>query len=51
MEKFNFTLDHLDNSSDINLQNLVELIKKVQATAESLANLNALDNNAFLKGK
>lgn len=48
-ETYAFTLDHLDGSSDTNLKLLVELIKKVQETAESLANLNVLNIEEFLK--
>jgi len=44
---FRFELRHLDNAEDINLQLLVDLIKKIETTVESLANLNKIDLDKF----
>lgn len=48
-EVYSFSLDHLDKSEDANLQLVVDLIKAVQGTAESIANLNALNIDEFIK--
>ncbi len=37
---YEFELNHIDNSSDSNLQLLVDLIKSIEKTTESIANLN-----------
>jgi len=46
-DKYQFELKHLDNSEDINLQLLVDLTKKVEATVDSIANLNKIDMDEF----
>jgi len=40
---YDFKLAHFDNTTDINLQKLVDLIKEVEKTADSIVNLNDLD--------
>ncbi len=45
---YQFKMEHLENSSDANLALLVELIRKIEKTAESIANLNALDIDALM---
>ena len=47
-EIYAFSLEHLDNSSDVNLQLLVDLIKMIQQTAESIANLNKVNLDDYL---
>ena len=44
---YEFNLRHLDNAKDVNLQLLVDLIKDVQRTTESIANLNKIDLDEF----
>lgn len=48
-ETYEFSLEHLDKSSDANLQLLVDLIKKIERTAESIANLNKIEIEDYLK--
>jgi len=46
---YDFKLAHLDNTTDINLQKLVDLIKEVEKTADSIVNLNDLDIEKIIK--
>ncbi len=46
-EAYEFNLRHLDNSKDTTLQLLVDLIKSVERTTESIANLNSIDLDEF----
>jgi hypothetical protein len=41
-ETYVFSLNHLDNSSDINLQKVVDLIKNIEKTVDSLININVI---------
>lgn len=49
-EIYPFNLDYLDKSSDINLQSIVDLIKNIEYTVNTLINLNAIKNDE-LKNK
>ena len=44
---YTFSLNHLDNSSDINVQRLVDLIKNIETTTESIININGFDIKQF----
>ena len=44
---YDFKLGHIDNSSDVNVQKLVDLIKHIESTAESIANINAIDLDQY----
>ena len=46
---YEFELNHLDNSSDTNLQLLVDLIKSIEKTTESIANLNSIDLKKYIE--
>lgn len=48
-DTYEFGLSHLDGSNDANLQLLVDLVRTVERTAESLANLNKIDLDEFDK--
>ena len=47
-DEYIFELKHLDNSKDINLQLLVDLIKHVEKTTDSLAKQNKINLGEFL---
>ena len=42
---FTFSIEHLENSNDVNLQKLVTLLKQMDDTLASLANLNAIQES------
>ena len=46
-EIVSFKLSDMDNSSDVNLQLLVDLVKKIETTTNTLANLNKIDLAEF----
>jgi len=46
---YEFDLSHFDDSSDSNLQLLVDLIKSIEKTAESIANLNSIDLKEYIE--
>ena len=47
-EEYVFQIEHFDNSSDINLQKIVDLIKAIQTTVDSIMNINNIDDNALI---
>ena len=44
-DAFTFTIEHLEDSKDVNLQKLVELIKQLDIVMGTLANVNAIQED------
>jgi hypothetical protein len=44
-DTYNFQIEHLDNSNDENLQQLVDLIRKIEATVDFITNVNSIDDS------
>ena len=43
-DTYQFSLKHLDHSSDVNLQKIVDLIENIDSTIHSLMNINVINN-------
>jgi hypothetical protein len=43
-DTFSFCLNHLDGGSDINVQKVVDLIREIESTVNTLMNINAIDD-------
>ena len=48
-ETYEFRIEHFDNSSDTNLQKIVDLIKAIQTTVDSIMNINNIDDNELIQ--
>jgi hypothetical protein len=48
-EEYTFQIEHFDNSSDTNLQKIVDLIKTIQITVDSIMNINNIDDNELIQ--
>ena len=44
-ERYQFVLKHLDNSSDVNVQTIVNLIENIESTVHTLINVNVIKDD------
>ena len=48
-QTYEFQIEYFDNSSDTNLQKIVDLIKAIQITVDSIMNINNIDDNELIQ--